>query len=122
MEDSDIQYEKKIVAFLDILGFRNLVFQNRDNAKTVIAGFDDALRHCLDCLSLEGGPDWFSAKLFSDCICLSFREDDLYYMLSELAFLQLYLLGDGIFLKGALDSGHHFENERMILITINNNK
>jgi hypothetical protein len=35
-------------------------------------------------------------------------------MLSELSFLQFYLSINGIFVRGALATGYHFENERMI--------
>ena len=111
---NDIQYDNKVVAFLDILGFKSLVFQNKDDAIKAIKCLDKAISHSLECLFLENCPEWFSARLFSDCICLSCDEHDLLTVLSELAWLQLNLSRWGIFVRGAIDEGLHFENERMI--------
>jgi hypothetical protein len=107
-------YDDKVVAYLDILGFRGLVLQSRDRAETVIRRLDDAIKSRLECLTLEGGPDWFSVKLFSDCFCLSCRDGDLGLLLSEMSFLQWDLASGGIFIRGGLSSGRHYENERII--------
>ena len=114
VKNNDIQYENKVVAFLDILGFSRLVFQSKDRAINAIKQLDKALSHSLECLSLENGPKWFSAKLFSDCICISCHVHDLLTMLSELAWLQFNLSTWGIFVHGAIAEGAHFENARMI--------
>ena len=49
MSTHNIQYEEKIIAFLDILGFKELVFQNRKNAINLI--LDDRLEDTLRGLS-----------------------------------------------------------------------
>ncbi len=58
----------------------------------------------------------FSTKLFSDCICVSceYTVENIFYLIYELAFIQLYFSCEGIFLRGALSKGNHFENDRMI--------
>jgi hypothetical protein len=111
-----IDYQVKIVAYLDILGFKRLVFRSRTEAQRIIINIDNALKHILKCLELEGGPDWFSVKLFSDCFCLSCEDNNnnLYYMVSEISFLQWFLSASGIFISGGLSIGPHFENERII--------
>lgn len=114
MQNSEIYYKNKVVAFLDILGFRNIVRNNKDNAISIIKKLDEALSHCLKCLEIENGPTWFSVKMFSDCLCLSCEESDLEYMFRELSFMQLYLSRERIFVRGAIGYGPHFENERMI--------
>jgi len=113
VESDNIHYEEKIVAFLDILGFRRLVFENQDRAMKVISELDKSLSHSLECLELEDWPD-FSAKLFSDCFCLSCKSGYLECLLRELSYIQWFLASNGIFLKGAIADGRHFENERMI--------
>lgn len=115
-ETKDIDYQVKIVAYLDILGFKRLVFQSRNEASRIISDIDAALIHSLKCLELEGGPDWFSVKLFSDCFCLSCEDvnSNMYYILSEISYLQWYLSTCGIFISGGLSTGPHFENERII--------
>jgi hypothetical protein len=115
-QTGEIDYPEKVVAYLDILGFRSLVVQSRDQAKAVILKLDSCLSHSLECFSAEGGPDWFSAKLFSDCFCISCADSggDLFLMLDELSFLQWNLATQGIFIRGGLSYGPHYENERII--------
>jgi len=108
-----IRYDNKIVTFLDILGFRNLVFQDKGDSIKSIRKLDLALRKSIELLD-EYDQKWFSAKLFSDCICLSCNDNDLDIMLREVALLQLFLTIEGIFLTGAIARGLHFENERLI--------
>lgn len=113
---SAIDYPEKVVAFLDILGFRQLVLQSREQAKSVICRLNSALDHAIQCLSLEGGPNWFSIKLFSDCFCITCNDlaDDLWLMFTELGFLQWYLATQGIFIGGGLSFGAHYENDKII--------
>ncbi len=107
------QYENKIIAFLDILGFRQKVFQDRSKAVETIKHIEAALSHSEEMMKLEG-PDSVSINLFSDCFCLSCEHNELDRLVRELAFLQLWLAGSNIFVKGALSSGLHFESQHMI--------
>jgi len=113
-----IDYGCRIVAYLDILGFRNLVLSGAEAAEETIATLDGSLNHTLQCIKETEGadPDWCSVKLFSDCICISCEDtiNNLHLMLSEVSFLQWFLAGDAIFLAGGLAVGHHFESPRII--------
>ena len=107
-------YVDKLVAFVDILGFRNHVFEGRDKAEDKISLIDGILSHTLNVIKEQNAENVFSFKLFSDCICLSVELVKTYEMLYELAFMQAWFSINGIFLRGALSHGLHYENERMI--------
>ncbi|MHC4112587.1 MAG: hypothetical protein ACYSWZ_13000 [Planctomycetota bacterium] len=107
------QYESRIVAFLDILGFRKKVFQGRSKAVEIIKNIEAALSHSEEMMKLEG-PDSISINLFSDCFCLSCENNELNRLVRELSFLQLWLTQNNIFVKGAVSSGLHFESQHMI--------
>ena len=108
-------YPDKLVAFLDILGFKALALQDKTEALKSINFIDERINHILNIINKEHDKT-FSTKLFSDCICLSceYTIENLFYILYESAFIQLYLSCEGIFLQGGLSKGNHFENERMI--------
>src|ERR1035437_1011146 len=110
----ELHYCNRIVAYLDILGFRRLVLQSHDDAERTIRRLDETIQHTLHCLTLYAGADWFSVKLFSDCFCISCGEGDLSTLLMEMSFLQYYLASNGIFVRGGLSVGRHFENARII--------
>ena len=112
---NESNYPDKLVAFLDILGFKNLVMQDIEGALQTINSIDGHLKHVLKILADNHGKT-FSIKLFSDCICVSceYTFENIFYMMYELAFIQLYFSFEGIFLRGALTKGNHFENDRII--------
>lgn len=112
---SESNYPHKLVAFLDILGFKDLVMQDREGALQTINSIDGHLKHVLKILADNHGKT-FSTKLFSDCICVSCEDtfENMFYIIYELAFIQLYFSLEGIFLRGDLSKGNHFENDRMI--------
>ncbi len=110
----EFHYCNRIVAYLDILGFRRLVLQSHEDAERTIRRLDETIQHTLEFLALDAGADWFSVKLFSDCFCISCGEEDLGTLLTEMSFLQYHLACDGIFVRGGLSVGRHFENTRII--------
>jgi hypothetical protein len=114
-QHQDDSYPVKLVSFLDILGFKQLVRQDKADALESINFIDERLHHIINILHEEHGKT-FSTKLFSDCICLSceYTSENLFYILYELAFIQMYFSFEGIFLRGALSKGNHFENDRII--------
>ena len=109
-----LTYENKFVAFLDLLGYRRLVNADASSANKTIKLIDGAIQHALNILGEYG--EHFSVKLFSDCLSLSCEHSPEYleYMFQELAVIQCCFHTDGVFLRGALSCGRHFENERMI--------
>lgn len=108
-------YSDRLVAFVDILGFQRLISQDNAEALTSINLIDGHLQHVLDVLQKEHDKV-FSIRLFSDCMCIScdYTIENLFYIVFELAFIQFIMSRDGIFLRGALSRGNHFENDRMI--------
>jgi hypothetical protein len=112
----DYKYQQRIVAFLDILGFKETIMGEKEgDIRQIIQSIDSNLEHVFEAMKLEGG-EWYSAKIFSDCICISCDNfgSNLYYMLNELSYLQFMLASEGLFIRGAVTLGLHFENERMI--------
>lgn len=110
---TNIKYEQKVVAFLDVLGFRNLVLLNKINPINTINHINEAISHTVNIFKSEG-PESVSIKLFSDCFCISSDPSDLILMVRELSFLQLSLATHNIFVRGAISAGAHFENDTII--------
>ena len=111
----DDVYPQKLVAFLDILGFRGLVTQDPSLALRSISQIDGHLTHVLSVLKETHG-EAFSTKLFSDCMCISCDDtlENLFYIIFEVAFIQHLFSLDGIFIRGGVSRGNHFENDRVI--------
>jgi hypothetical protein len=112
-EDTTLKYDRRIVAFLDILGFRKKVLQDVPGAEAVIRDIDKAISHVIEMMGLEG-PKSTSIRAFSDCFCISCVPDDLSLLIREISYLQLFLCTAGIFVRGSVSTGHHFENDRII--------
>jgi hypothetical protein len=112
-KSSELKYEKRIVAFLDILGFRARIMQGTSGAEALIREIDDAISHATD-IVVSQGPESVSVRLFSDCFCISCNPLDLSLLIRELSFLQLFLCTSGVFVRGSISTGHHFENKRII--------
>jgi len=110
----DIAYSEKIVAFIDIIGYRKLIEQSPDKAKETIHLVNDVLNHAFDVVKSSNPDNIFSIKLFSDCICISSSSEHVYEMLYELSYIQLWFSMHGIFVRGALSNGLHFENKNII--------
>lgn len=108
-------FSDRLVAFIDILGFTKLIQQDKTSCLRSINLINGILSHVLNVLKEDRGTV-LSTKLFSDCICVSCKntKENLFSILYELAFIQFYFSTEGIFLRGALSSGNHFENKRMI--------
>ncbi|MHC4119526.1 MAG: hypothetical protein ACYSWO_18675 [Planctomycetota bacterium] len=109
----DLKYENRIVAFLDILGFRNKVLQDRSKAVETLRGIEMALSNSVEMVK-SGVPDSLSVKFFSDCFCVSCEQQELDRLVRELSYLQLWLANGNIFVKGAISSGLHFESQHVI--------
>ncbi|MEK0338479.1 MAG: hypothetical protein QQN41_13705, partial [Nitrosopumilus sp.] len=99
--ENEIEYSERLVAFIDILGFSQIISSDFSNDIDYIKFFNKNLSHVVKILKEEYGKV-FSIKMFSDCICLSCEPDPekLEYILSELSFIQLYFSTDNIFIRG----------------------
>lgn len=110
---NNIEYEERLVAFLDILGFKSLINQNKADSIETIKVVNKEIQYTLKIISEENNTDDdISLKLFSDCFCVS--SNDILIILKKLSYIQFYLSMKGIFLRGALSKGLHYENENII--------
>lgn len=87
MCDINCQYKESIVAFLDILGFRQLVCQCKDEAISIIKSINTSIDHVFETVKSET-EGAVSIKLFSDCFCLSCSTSNVDDMVHALCFLQ----------------------------------
>jgi hypothetical protein len=104
-----------IVAFIDILGFRDIVMGDDNDANKAIDIIDDKIKTALEIVK-EDSVGYTSVRLFSDCMCVAcdFDFHNTYNILYEIAYLQLYLATEEIFTRGGLSFGKHFQNDRII--------
>lgn len=113
LKPESINYDTKVVAFLDVLGFKNLIRKAKvaDQAANIICSLDYALRH-----HSPDAPDSCTVKMFSDCICVSAMptEEGLDFVLWRCVVMQGLLLENGHLLRGAVTFGRHFQNDSMI--------
>lgn len=123
-----ISYEHRVVAFLDILGFRNLLEESVDakgnDAPEAIGALSDLFATVRRTWDLDS-PDLrmfsiFGSKqvtTFSDCIAISFlanEPDQLFYMLSEIKDLLINLTFKGVLCRGAITIGKLVHTETVI--------
>src|SRR5260370_26785242 len=56
-------------------------------------------------------------RMFSDCICSSsrFEPDNVFKFIYTIEALQMNLACSGVFVRGGIAIGRHFENPRMIV-------
>ena len=113
LKPSAIKYDTKLVAFLDVLGFKNLIRTAKvaSRAAEIICSLDHALRH-----QSPGAPHSGTVKMFSDCICVSAlpTSEGLDFVLWRCVTLQGLLLEKGHLLRGAVTYGRHYESDSMI--------
>jgi hypothetical protein len=112
-KEKDLQ--NKLVAFVDILGFKHLITQEKSKAIKSLNDIDSSIQHILWILK-EQHQKTFSTKLFSDCICISCDDtlENVFYIIYELSYIQYSLSLEGIYVRGGLSFGDHFENNRII--------
>lgn len=94
------------VAFLDILGFKNLVDQH--STKTISSYFNNVIEELND-LKMQTGKSGMNSVLISDSIVLSLSADQgtsaLQNILASVAKIQYRLALESIWLRGAISMG-----------------
>lgn len=110
----DIQYDTKIVAFLDILGFKNLIRKATvaAQAKNIIYLLEQALMHSKPReVTAEG-----TVRMFSDCISISSAPtlEGIGWILWRCIVIQGLLIQNGYLLRGAVTEGKHYESDNII--------
>ncbi|MEW6534376.1 MAG: hypothetical protein AB1454_02010 [Candidatus Auribacterota bacterium] len=119
MIDHYSQYTHKVVAFIDILGFRNIVtaFSKREN-------FDlfnrlllslHRIKHIQEMSNLPNIiPSEFEVSVFSDCIVFSTQEKNIASIVWTAGYLQADLLYLGILSRGGIASGLTYHNDGIL--------
>jgi len=109
--------ELRAVAFLDILGFRALSTALLSDPSQLDA-LDYQMRLAERVLVGDVGVVKDTAvRLFSDCILIScpVSPEHLVRLLFTLEFLQLRLVNSGVFIRGGLAIGTHFQTSRALV-------
>jgi|WetSurMetagenome_2_1015567.scaffolds.fasta_scaffold48542_2 hypothetical protein len=113
-----IEYTEKFVAFIDILGFKNLIL-NSDLGKSreTIRFISDSIGIIRRNLNANNITD-FRATYFSDNICISSSIDKLgisiSYLIHAISEFQLFWALRGIFVRGGISVGRHYEDNNII--------
>jgi len=111
-------YTTRYVAFMDILGFKNIVVDSATTVKkaeSLISVMEEiADRH--DVYQTHD-PDDFRAQSFSDCIVMSENASPagLCHLLGVVAHASLTLLEDGIFVRGGFAKGLLYHSPKVVL-------
>lgn len=115
MPESKYEPELRIVAFLDILGFREQTRRCLEDP-ALLEILDRSLSSA-DMLTQSYDGYRTDARMFSDCICSSspFTPDNVFKFLYSLEAVQMNLACNGAFIRGGIAIGKHFENKRMIV-------
>lgn len=109
-----IDYPDRIVAFIDILGFRQLVLTAGENPQGL-------LQELTSLLSANVSKKWseskgFKIKMFSDCICASAPNtfSGLIMAIVNISNIQQAFLRRKLLLRGGLSFGRHYESRTLI--------
>ena len=108
-------YEERIVAFVDILGFSNMISQSEKDVET----YEKINRALKTIQNVKKDSENTSAKVttFSDNIVISYPangKDSLFYILIDLIHLQLELLQQGVLVRGGIAKGKVRHTKEMV--------
>jgi len=120
-----MNYQEKIIAYIDILGFSNKVRNTVDNntkeeieseSNNINKYFDNVLELKRKYIHSENINSSRKISHFSDSIVISYlleEEGGIFHLLTDILFLCITVLLDGYLIRGAISSGklHHSENK-----------
>jgi predicted RNase H-like HicB family nuclease len=107
----EVDYCERLVAFVDILGYKNLVRAASGVAERYVETIDRHLRYSLRASGYCPHAH-LAVNYVADAICVSCPPDYPGMMLKVLASLQAhFVLGTGWFLRGGLTLGRHYQND-----------
>jgi hypothetical protein len=120
-------YEKRVVAFVDILGFKNLIAntsQNDDEARKLLS----VLKY-IENVKIENDKGYFAdydfrekdfgkeVSVFSDSIVISYpltKKGALFLLLMDLIYLQIDMMLNGIFIRGGISCGQLYHDDNVL--------
>lgn len=116
-ETKDYYYEDRVVAFIDILGFSELVKHSESN-NDLINYILEALHEMDSMKRLKSEEDeeigQCEIAVFSDTIVLSYKADFLHLLTFSVIYLQAILLTKGILVRGGISQGKLYHRDNII--------
>lgn len=113
----DIDYQERIVAFVDILGFSNLIGRIEEDSK-LHDRLHWALTHIRSIKESSQNEHSVQSNLkvsvFSDCIVVTGPTDDYHSVIWTIGWLQANLLGAGILVRGGISFGKVCHSEGLL--------
>lgn len=113
-----IKYKKCIVVYIDILGFKDKIFSASSNPEKIKSIYSQLNRSklFLEAIKVSGQNNdiRINTKAFSDSIFISSPYSsfaEFLQVLSYIAIVQLFLTYEGVFLRGGITIGDHYEDE-----------
>ncbi len=116
-----IQNEDRVLAYLDILGFRNIVKKWIEDP-SVATTVENSLKRAVDwvggraALTRTTVDDW-RLRLFSDCACVSqpATEMGILNLLEGVSFFQREMITSGFVIRGGVSVGKHYESSYTLM-------
>ena len=114
----NIQYEKSYVAFLDVLGFKNLVFSKKKTDKAKLNQYFGLVNSAIEYLSRIPSKKKIGSIIISDSVIFSVPHGQgkydnlkrLRHLCVAVGIVQQYLGLKDIWLRGAISSGDTYFN------------
>ena len=115
-------YENRIVAYIDILGFKNVVDASQKNAE-VSERIHNALRRIHRIVEknyskgIANGTEFgIEVSTFSDNAVISYpaEKDNLFFLIIELIHLQLDLVIEGVLIRGGITIGDLYHDKDVV--------
>ena len=114
----NINYEKSYVAFLDVLGFKNLVFSRKKSDRKKLNQYFGVVNSAIEYLKRIPSKRQIGSIIISDSVILSVphgqnKEDNinrLRHLCVAVGLIQQYLALKDIWLRGAISSGDTYFN------------
>jgi hypothetical protein len=124
-----MKYEQRIVAFIDILGFKSLLSETTDNKgidnEKAINAVISAYEAIRDIWDLDKKSDYLDTEssdskkvsIFSDCLVVSFevnQPSQVFYTLLEIKWLIMRLISRKILCRGAVSVGKFIHTDNYL--------
>jgi hypothetical protein len=124
-----MKYEQRIVAFIDILGFKSLLSETTDNKgidnEKAINAVISAYEAIRDIWDLDKKSDYLDTEssdskkvsIFSDCLVVSFevnQPSQVFYTLLEIKWLIMRLISRKILCRGAVSVGKFIHTDHYL--------
>lgn len=112
------EMQNKVVAFIDILGFKNIV-ENTEKAFSIVNIISNIKKEKLKIIK-EVNNTGIEITWFSDCIVISSFIEELTTLLEILTQIQSELIKQGILIRGGIEFGECFhKNEKLFGMAMN---